>query len=686
MQSPASYKVLVVEDEGLIAHDISRRLESLGHRVVASVSTAAEAIEQAAGADLVLMDIHIDGGRDGIDAAIEIRNRYRAPVVFLTAHADSATLDRAKAAGPFGYVVKPLGPASLHAAIEMATYKHRTERELEEREAWYRATLNSAADAIIAVDVSGRVRTMNQAAAALTGWDPERAVGRKLESVARLVDERSGEVVGDLVARALLRDVPLSLDLGTSLRLVSGPSHDASASGAGADGRVLDGTANGRAVEGRMVEGSIAPVKTTTETLGAVLTLRDVTTRRWEERQLRQVQRMEAAGRLAAAISADYGNLLATVRNQASRLLEQFGEYSPARNAAEAIHQAAAAADKLTRRLSTFGTRQVAQPQLISLNRVIRHLTRLIESVAGGQIKVALRLAPESGQTRIDPALMEQAIMNLVIHACAAILKRAPGVGPSGATGGATGGVSERGRLSIETKRTASTFLGHQATYVMLEVQYSAIESDPERLFDPAPSGDTGLALPVAHSIVTEHNGFLVARASAFGGGDGGTCIELLLPIEEEESEPPEPDIEVADAPSVMLVDPRAAVRAELHNFFEAAGLNLLEAADREEAIALGQLHEGPLDLIIADAAAADSLIEALCATHPAVESLRLVDAPARSLHEIRRPFTQQALVERVRTLLYEIRRRQATAQPRPHVTGAPEAIAQQLAATAQAL
>src|SRR6185369_6916166 len=92
MQSPKSYKVLVVEDEGLIAHDIAKRLEGLGHEVLGTVSTAEEALAQAGFADVVLMDIHIDGTRDGIDAAQEIRARNNIPVVFLTAHADRATI------------------------------------------------------------------------------------------------------------------------------------------------------------------------------------------------------------------------------------------------------------------------------------------------------------------------------------------------------------------------------------------------------------------------------------------------------------------------------------------------------------------------------------------------------------------------------------------------------------------
>src|SRR5258708_5584058 len=116
MATTKSYRVLVVEDEGLIAADIGRRLEALGHSVAGAASTAEEALELAGDADAVLMDIRLDGPRDGIDAAIEIRARYKIPVIFITAHADRATLERAKLAGPFGYVVKPVGPAALQAA------------------------------------------------------------------------------------------------------------------------------------------------------------------------------------------------------------------------------------------------------------------------------------------------------------------------------------------------------------------------------------------------------------------------------------------------------------------------------------------------------------------------------------------------------------------------------------------
>ncbi len=181
-----AYRVLVVEDEGLIAHDIARRLEALGHEVLGPASTAEEALALAPGAEIVLMDIRIDGQRDGIDTALEIRARHHLPVIFLTAHADRATLERAKQAGPFGYIVKPLGPASLQTGIEMAIAKHRVERLLEEREAWLRAVLASIADAAVVAGAEGRVRLLNRAAERFTGWTQAEAEGQPVHKIVRL--------------------------------------------------------------------------------------------------------------------------------------------------------------------------------------------------------------------------------------------------------------------------------------------------------------------------------------------------------------------------------------------------------------------------------------------------------------------------------------------------------------------
>jgi PAS domain S-box-containing protein len=601
MQAANAYRVLVVEDEGLIAHDIASRLEALGHQVVGTVSTAEEALEQAAGADLVLMDIRIDGQRDGIAAAQEVRARHHVPVVFLTAHADRATLERAKAADPFGYITKPLGPASLHTSIEMAIYKHRMERQLEEQEAWYRTTLASVAEAIVVADPLGRIRTLNRAAEAFSGWSAANAIGQRLETVIRLVEEESGDELGDPAPLAILCGGAVPLDHG--LRLMA------------RGGREM------------AVEGTVAPVRSSAENLlGVVLTLRDVSARRWEERQLRQAQRVEAAGRLAARIAAEYASLVQIIRSRTGLLARQLGDYSPAQTALAEIREAAIAAEQVTEKLAGLGARQVAQPEIVSLNTVLRRMAKTIEMAASGRVVTAIQPQPEAGRIKADPAQIEQVIMNLVLHACAVV--------PDG------------GRLLIETNRTEAPQNGALTSFASFRLTYSATEPDLDRLFDPAGNGQNSLALSVAHSIAAEHGGYLTARAVT-----EGTRIELLLPRVNEESVQLDPAPGAGHARTVLLVDGRDRVRAQLHKFFESAGYNLLEASDREEASALGQVHEGPLDLLIAEAQDCEPILSELHSKHPGLECLTLVDLPESSLNEIRRPFTQQELLQRTATL-----------------------------------
>jgi len=205
MSLSTACKVLIVEDEDLIAHDVARRVESLGHQVVATVATAEEAVEKAGQADIVLMDVHIDGKEDGIEAACKIRERHQVPVVFLSAHTDRATLDRVMAAGPFGYLVKPLSPASLETSIELALHKHKMDRQVAEREALLRTTMASTADAIIVTDARSKIHLMNAEAEKLTGWSAAEAHGRALDSVVRLIEPQTGADFGDPVPLAILK-------------------------------------------------------------------------------------------------------------------------------------------------------------------------------------------------------------------------------------------------------------------------------------------------------------------------------------------------------------------------------------------------------------------------------------------------------------------------------------------------
>ena len=178
-------KVLIVEDERIVARDIQQRLESLGYTVSAVVSSGEKAYEVARTLypDLVLMDIVLKGKMDGIEAASRIQAEVGIPVIYLTAHADENTLRRAKVTQPYGYILKPFEDRELHIIIEMALYKYTAERKVKESEEWLATTLKSIADGVITADTQGFVTFMNPVAEMLTGWTQEDALGRPLSEV-----------------------------------------------------------------------------------------------------------------------------------------------------------------------------------------------------------------------------------------------------------------------------------------------------------------------------------------------------------------------------------------------------------------------------------------------------------------------------------------------------------------------
>ena len=130
----AKAKILVVEDESIIAMDIAMSLESLGYEVTATVPSGEQAIEKVAEdkPDLIFMDIVIKGEMDGIETAERIRSQFNIPVVYLTAYADEKTLERAKITGPFGYIIKPFEDTDLRVTVEIGLYKARLEAEREQ--------------------------------------------------------------------------------------------------------------------------------------------------------------------------------------------------------------------------------------------------------------------------------------------------------------------------------------------------------------------------------------------------------------------------------------------------------------------------------------------------------------------------------------------------------------------------
>ena len=183
-----STRILIVEDEGIVASDIERQLIRLGYEAAGIASTGEEAIALAERTrpQLVLMDIHLAGAMDGIDAATTIRTRFSIPSVFLTAYATDDVVERAKRAEPLGYLIKPFDQHSLRTTVEIALHKDQLDFRLHQSEARYRAVIQSANDAIVTSDSAGMIVGWSPAATRLFGYTESEITG---QPVARLMDD-----------------------------------------------------------------------------------------------------------------------------------------------------------------------------------------------------------------------------------------------------------------------------------------------------------------------------------------------------------------------------------------------------------------------------------------------------------------------------------------------------------------
>jgi len=158
--------------------------------------------------DVVLMDINLNGCPEGINATGEIRDRFDLPVIYLTAHSDTSTLEKAKITEPYGYILKPFEDRELMAAIETAVQKHAAEKRLRQAERWLAATLSSIGDAVITLDHSLRITFINRVAVELTGWEAQPAIGEDLFRIVRLSNPEAESGARRLIMQAVSGRAP----------------------------------------------------------------------------------------------------------------------------------------------------------------------------------------------------------------------------------------------------------------------------------------------------------------------------------------------------------------------------------------------------------------------------------------------------------------------------------------------
>lgn len=210
MKSP---KILIVEDEKLLAISIRKSLQKLGYVVHRITDSGEEAIRKVAeiNPNLVLMDICLSGDIDALEAAGIIQENYQTPVLYLTDYSEYITSDNQKLREPFSYILKPVEEKELYAAVEMALYKRQIEQRWEQEKQWLESIVDSINSAVVVTDIKGCIQIMNPLAQKLTGWKLEEAVGQDIRKVLNLVNKDNEKIITNIVTQAISKGEVVNL-------------------------------------------------------------------------------------------------------------------------------------------------------------------------------------------------------------------------------------------------------------------------------------------------------------------------------------------------------------------------------------------------------------------------------------------------------------------------------------------
>jgi AmiR/NasT family two-component response regulator len=478
MAAAAQHRIVIVEDEGLIAADLESRLKLAGYQVPGTADSAQPALKliRETLPDLVLMDIRLKGDQDGIHVAEMVREQLDIPVVYLTAYEDRATLERASRTQAYGYIKKPIASASLKGSIDMAIAKHRYERGLREERDWAIASFSGVAAAVVVTDASSRISYINPLAERLVGWSADKAAGRPAATVLRLSHRATGKAVQDLLTPVMLEGQTLPLPPGTLLQ--------------------------GSAERLYAIQGQIAPRWRNSRADGTVITFSDVTLFQFENDQLRQEHKQEALARMADGVIRHLPQLDVLVESSRDLLMAlPFG--SPLRTTAEAIQKAALDASAVGNHLRGYLQPPELECQRLRLDEVLK---RLGDSWKLIHVNFTLLMDPADPiHVQADEWQLMRALANVLLHARIHMLADTS--------------------LVVDLSSGEPEQLGQWAR---IRARYvSALEeaTDLERVFEPAWSGSSE-DLHVTYTLVKKMGGMVAASFEA-----GNTVsLEIYLP------------------------------------------------------------------------------------------------------------------------------------------------------------
>lgn len=442
----------------------------------------------------------------------------------------------------------------------------RGRRSVEQERYRLAAIVNSSADAITAKTLDGTITDWNQAAERIYGYMAEEIIGQR---VSILVPPELSEELEHI--------------LGTVQRGGSIEQYETT--------RVRkDGTRI-------QVSLSVSPIRDVSGTIvGASAVDRDITARLKMESELRHAQKMEAVGQLAGGIAHEFNNYLGVILGYSELLTEEAVEGETLRKYVREIKNATQNAASLTRQLLAFGRKQLPEPQALDLNQVIWESHNLLRRLVPANIDVVPTLASRIGRVKIDPAQLQQILVNLLVNAREAM--------PNG------------GKVFIETANAeldeahASQHLGlRPGSYLRLSIRDSGTGIKPEarsHLFEPfyttkEQGKGTGLGLSTVYGIVKQAGGYVDVESTE----GRGASFHIYFPRVEEAGREVAPDAEPAtvsrESEIILIVEDEALLRRLLSVALEKRNYKVLAARDGAEAFEIFCRHSEEIQLVVSD-------------------------------------------------------------------------------------
>jgi two-component system cell cycle sensor histidine kinase/response regulator CckA len=568
-------KILVVEDEHIIAMEIQERLEDLGFHVTDTVKSKDAAIEsvQSNPPDLVLMDIMLGDDMAGLDAAEIIHEHYDIPVVFLTAYSDKKTLTRAKRAEPYGYILKPLDEREVISTIEISLYKREMEKKLKANEEWLSTTLKCISDAVITTDIRGSIVSINPSAEEMTGWSRKEAIGQDINRVFQITHGKR--------IKGMDNPVRIVLNTGESVSLI--------------DNDTFLISKNGKKIP---IDDNAAPIRDDRGNLnGVVLVFRNIEEKKQMEEQLRRASKMEAIGTLAGGVAHDFNNILTTIRGTADLILPDLGQQHPQYQSIQEIQDSVDQAADLVRKLLLFSCSKPMSFEILDLNDLIRNMASTIRRLIGEPIQVTTELLPDLSSIKADKDTLEQILLNLSLNA--------------------RDSMPEGGTLTIQTEyvtisesqsilRTGAR-PGHFVCLSMTDTGVGMDKETREHIFEPffttkQHGKGAGLGLAVVFGIVKEHNGWIEVSSQP---AMGTTFNIYFQAVSENAGIQTQQDMPVqslkGNGERILFVEDEIKVRNFMEKALVRSNFVTFSTANAKEAMEVFDREDGNFDLVFSD-------------------------------------------------------------------------------------